>query len=52
MLGEVKSVQYFGLSYDEPRRVSKVRNRFEGTGGDLMAFSMVAMEVPRLVPSW
>jgi len=26
----VKVVQYFGLSYDEPRRVSKVRNRFVG----------------------
>ena len=25
---DVKIVQYFGLSYDEPRRVSKVRNRF------------------------
>jgi hypothetical protein len=48
---EVKSVQYFGLSYDEPRRVSKVRNRFEGTGGDLMAFLMVAMEVLGFSPS-
>ena len=26
----VKFVQYFGLSYDEPRRVSKVKNRFVG----------------------
>jgi hypothetical protein len=26
----VKIVQYFGLSYDEPRRVAKVRNRFVG----------------------
>ncbi len=26
----VKVVQFFGLSYDEPRRVSKVKNRFVG----------------------
>jgi hypothetical protein len=26
----VKVVQYFGLSFDEPRRVSKVKNRFVG----------------------
>lgn len=26
----VRVVQYFGLSYDEPRRVSKVKNRFVG----------------------
>ena len=26
----VKVVQYFGMSYDEPRRVSKVKNRFVG----------------------
>ena len=24
----VKVVQYFGLSFDEPRRVAKVKNRF------------------------
>lgn len=27
---DVKIIQYFGLSYDEPRRVAKVKNRFIG----------------------
>ena len=60
----VKVVQYFGLSYDEPRRVSKVKNRFvahhwaegrfplfdlEMTRGDCVAY-LREQDIPHEVP--
>jgi len=61
---DVKVVQYFGLSYDEPRRVSKVKNRFvahpwaegrfplfdlEMTRSDCLAF-LKEQDIPHEVP--
>ena len=43
----VKVVQYFGLSYDEPRRVSKVKNRFVGHPWAEGRFPLFDLEMPR-----
>ena len=43
----VKVVQYFGLSYDEPRRVSKVRNRFVGHPWAEGRFPLFELEMTR-----
>ena len=60
----VRVIQYFGLSYDEPRRVSKVKNRFvehpwaegrfplfdlEMTRGDCVAY-LEEQQIPHKVP--
>jgi hypothetical protein len=43
----VRIVQYFGLSYDEPRRVSKVRNRFVGHPWAEGRFPLFDLEMTR-----
>ncbi len=43
----VKVVQYFGLSFDEPRRVSKVRNRFVGHPWSEARFPLFDLEMSR-----
>jgi hypothetical protein len=43
----VKIVQYFGLSYDEPRRVSKVKNRFVGHPWGEGRFPLFDLEMTR-----
>ena len=43
----VKIVQYFGLSYDEPRRVSKVKNRFVGHPWSEGRFPLFELEMAR-----
>jgi hypothetical protein len=47
MPGGIKVVQYFGLSYDEPRRVSKVRNRFVGHPWAVGRFPLFDLEMDR-----
>jgi hypothetical protein len=44
---DVKIVQYFGLSYDEPRRVSKIRNRFFGHPWAEARFPLFDLETTR-----
>jgi hypothetical protein len=43
----IKIVQYFGLSYDEPRRVSKVKNRFVGHPWGEGRFPLFDLEITR-----
>ena len=43
----VKIVQYFGLSYDEPRRVSKVKHRFVGHPWGEGRFPLFDLEMTR-----
>ena len=44
----VRVVQYFGLSFDEPRRVSKVRNRFVGHPWAEARFPLFDLEMSRV----
>ncbi len=44
---DVKVVQYFGLSYDEPRRVPKVKNRFIGHPWAEGRFPLFDLEMTR-----
>ena len=43
----VKVVQYFGLSFDEPRRVARVRNRFVGHPWAEGRFPLFDLEITR-----
>ena len=43
----VKVVQYFGLSFDEPRRVAKVKNRFFGYPWAEGRFPLFDLEMDR-----
>ena len=43
----INVVQYFGLSYDEPRRVSKVKNRFVGHPWAEGRFPLFDLEMSR-----
>jgi hypothetical protein len=43
----VRVVQYFGLSFDEPRRVTKVRNRFVGHPWAEARFPLFDLEMSR-----
>lgn len=45
----IKVVQYFGLSYDEPRRVARVKNRFVGHPWGEGRFPLFDLEMSRSV---
>lgn len=47
MPGDVRAVQYMGLSYDEPGRVAKVKARFQDVGWSEPRFPLFDLEMTR-----